>query len=137
VPSSRADGAGGAPPLGATPLDHFACYDATVAKAPRGEPPLPEFTEVRVAVADGFGETRLYDLTKPTKLCNPADKNGEDPSAPSHPGLLVCYRGTLAKTKPAQPGFANHVLSTRNQFGDEVLKVTAATELCLPSVRLE
>lgn len=74
-----------------------------------------------------------YDLQKPQHLCAPVDKNGEDPTAPGHLPHLVCYKAKLKTQTPAQPKFVATTVSTNNQFGDEVLKATAVTELCVPS----
>ena len=75
----------GAPP----PLDHFSCYEILPTK----------FTPVpNVSLVDQFGST-LTTVNRPHYLCAPADKNGEDPSAPSHPDHLTAYmlHGTPVK----------------------------------------
>ncbi len=133
VPSAKVPGDGGATPLGPTGVDHFKCYKAKVAKAKRGEPILPVFTRTTVAVTDQFGGPRTFDLKKPTRLCAPANKNGEDPAAPSHPDHLVCYQAKLAKQTPKQPKLVPQVVSTTNQFGAEVVRAKSLVELCVPS----
>ena len=50
-----------------------------------------------VLVSDQFGSA-LYDLKKITHLCAPVNKNNEDPTAPQHPGHLVCYVAKLSRT---------------------------------------
>jgi len=134
VPSAKALGSGGAPVLGATAVDHFACYKAKVAKAKKGEPPFPVFTKTSVTLADQFGGPLVYDLKKPTRVCLPADKNDERPGAEAHPDRLVCYAAKLAKQKPAQPKLAAQVVSTANQFGAEVVRAKKVDELCVPSL---
>ena len=42
----------------------------------------PLWTIQTVTVNDEFGGPLQYDLIKPKHLCTPADKNGEDPTAP-------------------------------------------------------
>ncbi len=76
VPSAAALGAGGAPPLAGPTPDHFKCYKVTVAHAPTGQPPFPTFTPTTVTLSDQVGGLLHLTLTKPTKLCLPADKNG-------------------------------------------------------------
>jgi hypothetical protein len=132
VPSAKAVGTGGAPPLGEHAVDHFKCYRAKFAVAPAGQPAFPPFIRRQVTIADQFG-TRVIDIRKPTRLCNPADKNGEDPSAPTHAGHLVCYQARIAHTSPRQPQFVKTAVSTNNQFGSEVLSLTKLEDLCVPS----
>jgi len=133
VPSAKVLGAGGAPPYTATGLDHFKCYKASVAKLP-GNVFAPE---LGVKLVDQFGGPLFYDLKKPTRLCAPADKDGEDASAPGHAAHLVCYLAKLSRMSPAQARFSPLVVSTSNQFGNEVLKLTAIEELCVPSLKLD
>jgi hypothetical protein len=133
VPSAKALGSGGAPALGAITVDHFTCYKAKVAKAKKGAPPFPVFTKTSVTLTDQFGGPLVYDLKKPTRVCLPADKNGESPGAEDHPDWLVCYAAKLAKREPPQPKFLAQTVSTSNQFGPEVLDAKKLEELCVPS----
>jgi hypothetical protein len=137
VPSAETLGTGGATPLGGTSVDSFKCYKVSVAKASRGQPPYPTFTPSTVTVTDQLGTLRQYMLSKPTKLCLPADVDGAAPMAPTHSGHLVCYAAQLTKTEPAQPKFTPTPLSTNNLFGNEVLKALKPVELCVPSTRLD
>ncbi len=134
VPTRKELGNGGAPELGATGVDHFKCYDAKVARAPRGVAAFPVFTPRLVNVADQFGP-RTYIASKPRRFCAPADLNAADPSAPTDPRFLVCYQIRLAPTRPKQPRFAATIVSTRPSFGPEVLNVTKPDELCLPAFK--
>jgi hypothetical protein len=133
VPTSKVVGTGGnttPPPRG---LDHFKCYKIAPAKAPKGQPAFPKFTPIaNVKVADQF-ETRFFDLKALKHLCNPADKNGEDASAPAHIDHLVCYLAKLTKTDPKQAKVPKELVSTNNQFGQEVLQTLTVQELCVPS----
>jgi hypothetical protein len=131
-----------APPLSSTTVDHFKCYNVLVAKAPRRQPPYPVFTQTTVTLTDMFRGPVQYDLTKPSKLCLPADKNGENPTAPTDAAHLVCYRAKLTKPYPAQPRLGKRTASTSNQFGNEVLTTPGAygailSEVCVPSVRTD
>lgn len=134
IPSAKALGRGGATPLlDPSAIDHFQCYKAAQAKAGRGEPELPTFSPRSVKLRDQFEGPIQYDVTKPSRLCHPANKLGEDPEAPTREEHLVCYLAKRTKTKPAQPKFEKREVSTNNQFGDEVLEAVAFAELCVPS----
>ena len=137
VPSSKVLGTSGAPPLGSPTLDHFKCYKAGVAKAPRGQPPYPVFAPVTVTVTDQFRGALQLELVKPILFCAPADKNGESPDAPAHAAHLVCYQVKLAKLVPPQTPFAKARVSTNNQFGPEVIDAVALEGLCVPSAKLD
>ncbi len=132
VPSAAVDGSGGAAALDTTDVGHFRCYKARLARRPRGAPgPAP--TPRAISVTDAFGE-RLFNLQKPTRVCLPANKNDEDPDAPNTPGTLLCYAAKLARTSPRQARFQSRLVSTHNQFGDEVLKLAKEFEFCVPSL---
>ncbi len=134
VPSAATLGTGGVLPLSDASIDHFECYDAHVARAPAGEPPFPTFTPTTVTLSDQFGGPVQVLLRKPTKLCLPANKNGEDATAPSHPQHLVCY---AARPSTDTASITPAVLSTNNQFGNAVLRAVKVTEVCLRSLRLD
>jgi hypothetical protein len=116
VPSSK-DGVPQQPPL-----DHFQCYKV---KRSRG---TPKFVKRTVTIANQFETTTLL-LKGPYRLCAPADKNGEDPTAPDHPDHLTCY-----KTKGGRFTGSTHTIS--NQFdANDVLQVIHRRELCVPSLK--
>ena len=137
VPSAAALGSGGAPPPAGALPDHFACYWVAVAKAPAGQPPLPAFAPTTAAVDDQLGGSVQVTLRKPTKLCLPASLNGGDPDAIGHTGHLVCYAARANAPAPPQPRFTSVVLSTNDEFGDEVLRALKIAEVCLPSARVD
>lgn len=132
VPSAVASGTAGTSPLGTTAVDPFKCYDVRVAKAPRGALPFPTFQGAQVAIADARG-TRILDLKRPKRLCNPANINGAEPDAPSGLGHLVCYPAKLARTTPKQTAPSKTEVSVQNRFGAEFLGLGAITDVCLPS----
>ena len=134
VPTARANGTGGADALTTTTVDAFKCYDAKVARAPKGLPAYPTFTPFDVDVEDAFG-SRVLQVTKPRRFCAPADIGGTNPGAPTHPGYLVCYQVRLAHTKPKQPNFVATEVSTHPIFGAEALSVTKPDEICVPSFK--
>ncbi|MBI3247098.1 MAG: hypothetical protein HYZ50_11400 [Deltaproteobacteria bacterium] len=47
-----------------------------------------------VTLSDQF-EAGLFEVQKPVSLCNPTDKNGEDPAAPADPDHLEAYQIAL------------------------------------------
>jgi hypothetical protein len=128
VPSAALEGSGGAPALAATAVPHFRCYKARAARGTPGPAPTPR----TLTLADTFGE-RLFLLRKPTRLCLPADKNGEDPGAADAPGSLLCWAAQPARANPPSPRFASRFVSTHNQLGVEVVRLTKELELCVPS----
>jgi hypothetical protein len=120
VPSAKSESAPPPPLQFAT--DHFKCYRVRRSKG------SAQFKEIGpVKVADQFGIWTVS-LKTPVKLCAPADKNGEDPTAPSHPNHLLCY-----KVRNVSPPFGEVPVFVNNQFGQQALVATRPTELCVPS----
>lgn len=113
------------PPLTPPTSDHFQCYQV---KNSRG---APRFTKiVGVTGADQFGPYSV-DLLKPRYLCAPANKNGEDPTAPAHPDHLLCY-----KVRNASGKFVQRTVFTNDQFEVENnVLLTRRVELCVPSLK--
>lgn len=122
VPSALAVGPSGAPATDVSSFDNFQCYRARATTARAAQ---------RLTVADTFGD-RVYDVGRPTRLCLPADMSGEDPGAATHAGELLCYRARLARTRPRQARLDEIVVTTRNAFGAEVLRLAAPREVCVP-----
>jgi hypothetical protein len=85
----------------------------------------PKFVPRTVTVASQI-ETVTLQVVRPFRLCVPADKNGEDPSAPSHPDELLCY-----KTQSGHFGDEKHTID--NQFGQRDVTIISRNELCVPS----
>lgn len=124
-------------------VDHFLCH---LVQAPRGQPPFAPIPGVRVE--DQFG-TRLVDVLAPTRLCAPADKNGEAPDAPAHAEHLLCYAvqlsplviqlpdGVEGPPDAIAPPFVSPAaaLYTNNQFGPETMEAVDVEELCVPSLK--
>ena len=120
VPSAKSL-VGPPPPLQPPTIDHFQCYRA---KRARGG---PKFPKTNVSIVDQF-ETANITLVRPYRLCVPTNKNGEDPTAPNHPELLLCYR---SKSSSPVGTIEAHV---NNQFGLDDLTLIHRRELCVPSV---
>jgi hypothetical protein len=120
VPSSKSL-SGMPPPLPAGALDHFQCYKIARSKG------TPRFQQHTVQVTDQFGSQTLT-LGAPNRLCAPVNKNGEDPTAPTHPDHLLCY---AIKKSP----FKGLTVGIDNQFGQQSLQVIQRVEFCVPSSR--
>ena len=113
------------PTPGTYATDHFECYAVTVTRG------TPKFVpQLGVAVGDQFG-TMTVDVKRPSYLCNPADKQSEDPTAPSHIDHLMCY-----KTKQTDAvKFVKIVgVFAEDQFGAEMLDVKQPQLLCVPAL---
>ena len=99
-------------------VDHFTCY--TVRRQ------SPRFFAPRtVMLEDEFGPASVS-VTKPTKLCVPAGKNGAQTSAWTHVSLLICYGVQGARLRVGQ-------VSTNSTVGPVTLSPEARRELCLPA----
>jgi hypothetical protein len=107
-------------------VDHFECYKVA---ATRG---APKFVPVPgLPLKDQFG-TIMVDVRKPQYLCNPVDKNGDDPTAPTHVGHLMCYQ--IKQVDPVP--FVKRVgIFVNDQFGPETLDVTKPALLCVPALK--
>jgi hypothetical protein len=103
-------------------VDHFQCYKV---KRSKGSPKFQKILGVKVQ--DQFG-TATLDLLKPIRLCAPANKRNEDPSAPQHPFHLLCY-----KTKNS--AFGMEQTFTNDQFGPAQPLLIHRRELCVPSTK--
>lgn len=122
-------------------LDHFACYKAKPAKAPKGTPPFPAFAPTTVTAVDRFStndpnDQHALDLKKRIAVCNPADKNAEDAGAPDHPAHLQSYAAKIAKTKPAQPKVKPGVRTVVSQLGLLKLNVGQVERLLAPAAQV-
>jgi hypothetical protein len=109
------------PPLQPPTIDHFQCYRAARSAG------SPKFAKINVTVADQFESVNLT-LLNPYRVCVPANKNGEDPTAPSHPDLLLCYKAK-SSTK-----FGTTLAHINNQFGPDDGTLIHRRELCVPSL---
>lgn len=124
VPSAKSLGGPVAPPLDPG-VEHFACYQV---KRGKGAEELPKGIEV--AAVDQFGQAKLFELKKPSRICIPSDKNDEGLADERH--HLLCYKAKRAKGEPkhAKVG-AIHVA---NPFGSEILDTRREEELCFASL---
>ncbi len=104
-------------------VDHYLCY-----KLKR----VGGFDRVEdVPILDQF-EDRLYDIIRPTHLCNATDKNGEGvKDAARH---LLCYRAKRAPKQAAHTKRSN--IHVHPQFGPEELASKGESEVCLSAAVL-
>ncbi len=109
--------------------DHYKCYRV---KIPKVAPKFPK--GVQVNVADQF-QTRLYDVKKPSRLCNPVDKDGGGILKPA--AHLMCYKVKLAKGELKHTPVVG-LIHTSNQFGPgqvDTKKGQNLSELCVPALK--
>jgi hypothetical protein len=118
VPSAYSPDSPPTSPAGAF-VDHFTCYDVRITNR------TPKFPGATVTVETAL-ETATVQVQKPTRLCVPTDKNGEDPTAPTFPENFLCYK-TKSKGSPSGTAFLN------NQFGAQIYGVGQRGELCVPT----
>jgi hypothetical protein len=114
-----------APAAPTTPaVDHFQCYKVKRSKG------SPKFTKITgIPIKDQFG-TGTIDLLKPTDLCAPVDKNGEDPTAQNHVFHLLCYR-----SRGAAP-FGTKQVWLGTQFGPlNGVSLSHRPRFCVPSIK--
>ncbi len=72
----------------------------------------------------------MISLTKPSDLCAPVNKRGEEPGADQHPFHLMCY-----KAKGDAP-FGTKVVWLNNQFGPlNGVRLSHRPRFCVPSTK--
>jgi uncharacterized repeat protein (TIGR01451 family) len=108
-------------PAPAAALNHFQCYET--------HPRPPARRANGIALVDAFGSSTGA-LRAPKRICNPADKNGEDPTAPGDPEHLVGYR---LEQSPRFTEVADQVVT--NQFGAVVVDLVRPDYLLVPSAK--
>src|SRR6185369_3127769 len=103
------------------PLRHFQCY----------EMPREPFTQITgVSALDQFGPSTLT-IIRPKRLCNPASKNGEDPTAVQDINHLTGY--IIKQTTPHFVPIPN--VQITNQFGTVVATLRKPDVLMLPTAK--
>ena len=111
------------PTTGPTPifnLGHFQCYEV------HGDAIQPRTLSLR----DQFGPSTAR-IRNVHRICNPASKNGEDPSAPQRPDHLVGY--TIRQTTPRFRTIPD--VEIINQFGTINVDVVRPEYLLVPSTK--
>jgi hypothetical protein len=102
-------------------LDHFSCYKS---KTTAGFTP-----ESGITLVDAFW-TSTVEAKKPKWLCTPADKNDEDPTAPTHPDHLESYQ-----IRPATKFAGAGGVVLLDQFGTTTLALTKPAYLLVPTAK--
>jgi len=126
VPTSKKLTAPPGPPLPLNVIRHYACHDISNISG-------PDISKKAVTVVDQFATTPIPGFTAKSKwkLCVAANKNNEDPTAPTDNTALLCL--FAAKTQP----FGTRKLFLNNQFGPNQFanqpRATQYDELCVPS----
>ncbi len=104
----------------AAPLDHFLCDEVD-------DRPVEHLQPIDLSNALQSGTATLGSLKR---LCNPADKNGEDPGAPTHPHHLVGYR--IEGIEPRFPGAERQIVV--NQFGPLTVDLSRPNLFLVPAL---
>src|SRR4051794_10484239 len=113
-------------PEGAS-LDHFECYKPALTKGATAFAPL-----AGVTLQDRIGPLTV-DVKKPRAICNPVDKNGEDPTAPGHTEHLEAYQ---IKTSAGAPKFVPLLRqNVINQLGTVKVDLLKPVSLLVPSAK--
>jgi hypothetical protein len=97
---------------------HFQCYEV------EGHPRLTS----GISLNDQFGPG-MVDARKLKRLCNPADMNGDDPTAPSNPEHLSGY--IVRQTSP--PFVPVRDLVVANELGTFAVQLVKPTLMLVPS----
>jgi hypothetical protein len=124
VPTPSLTAPGETPTPAATPtpnLRHFQCYSVS-RRAFNKIPGVPLDDELGPGTVDVKG---------PKRLCNPVNKNNEDPSAPFSPDHLVSYG--IRQTAPRFTRVEG--LRVANQFGTFVIDAKKPALLMIPSTK--
>jgi len=98
---------------------HFLCYQL------QRKPPPPG----PVSYVDQFGSNSAT-MSRIHMLCNPADKNDEDPLAPTNPNHLTGYDAD-SKGNPA----SGHTIIAKNQFGSFKMKLATLQQIEVPAAK--
>ena len=89
-----------------------------------------QFTPISgLSLVDAFGASTI-DVIRPKRLCNPADKNGEDPNAPNDPDHLTGY---IIRQRPRFTGATG--VSVTNQFATVTMDLRAPDMLLVPTAK--
>jgi hypothetical protein len=97
------------------PLDHFLCYDIQ----------RPQLGLTGVSTSDQFFPNGTVTVRQAKRLCAPVNKNGEDPTAPDHPGHETAY--TIRQTSPRFERMRDIPVTVANDFGSEPSTVPTFT----------
>jgi cysteine-rich repeat protein/uncharacterized repeat protein (TIGR03803 family) len=94
-----------------------------------GVTPDGRFSARDVLVSDQFGQPKTYDVVRPTRLCLPVSKDGDDIENPQ--ADLMCFAVRPARGQPRHVPVVS--INTTDEFWSERLQSIRETELCLPA----
>jgi hypothetical protein len=103
----------------ASPVTHFSCFQVTHGAL---KPKIP------VTLVDRFGNYSPT-LREVHRICAPADKNGEDPTAPTNPNHEASYE----LSGGGSPAVVAQGLKVTNQFGTFTMDVRGLDRLLVPT----
>ena len=83
---------------------------------------------IQASVVDQFDQPKVFDVKKPTRLCNPVDKEGEGIKNPDN--QLLCYQVKPARGEPRHRRIKN--IFVHDQFGPKQVDTRKERELCVP-----
>ena len=110
-------------------VDHFKCYKV---RSSRGAPAFQRIPGI--SIVDQFQQPSLVDVTHPTRLCTPVDKNDEGIKDESN--HLMCYQVIPVK----QPRRSKHTsvsgIFLNNQIAPEIVDTVKEGEFCVPSQKI-
>jgi hypothetical protein len=105
----------------ASPVTHFSCYEVVQGGL---KPQIP------IPVVDRFGSYNPT-LTQVHRICAPADKNGEDPTAPANSNHEAGYD----LKNGGSPAVVASGFKVNNQFGVFTMDIRGLDRLLVPPRR--
>ena len=124
------------PIIGAINLDHFLCYPVKESKRPQGDDDDDDDDDdggshlpVQAFVVDQFNQPKVFDVRRPTRLCNSVNKEGEGIKNPN--SQLLCYQVKPARGEPRHQRIKN--IFVHDQFGPKQMDTKKERELCVPA----
>ena len=116
-------------------LEHFPCYPVEESDPTQGDDDDDDDDDgggdlgIQASVEDQFTQPKLFDVIRPTRLCNPVDKEGEGIKNPDN--QLLCYQVKPARGEPRHRRIRN--IFVHDQFGPKQVDAIKERELCVPS----
>ncbi len=104
------------PTASTVPGRHYQCWELHQGPANKQD----------VTLDDVFGDSTVT-VARAKRICNPADKNDEDPGAPGDPSHLEAYEITQKGFLPVKG------LHVRNQFQDEPINLSRPDYMMVPT----
>ena len=110
------------------------CYPVKESKRPQGDDDDDDdggsHLPVQAFVVDQFNQPKVFDVRRPTRLCNPVDKDDEGIKNPNN--QLLCYQVKPARGEPKHIRIKN--IFVHDQFGPNKVDTKKERELCVPLI---